>query len=156
MAEFVTVSEQVVEPGQNVLLISTDISCQCSCCRRCNNIMHRNGSGIVMLRGCSQNCATEYVVEFNANLAVPTGGTAGAIATAITLNGEALQESRAIVTPAAVEQYFPVTNRATIEVPRGCCYIVAIENVPAGVNGTVDQQAISLANGNLTITPAKR
>jgi hypothetical protein len=57
------------------------------------------------------------------------------------------------VTPAAVEQYFNVTCTAIVTVPKGCCYTIAVENVDAGVGGTlVDQQTISVADGNLTVT----
>lgn len=52
----------------------------------------------------------------------------------------------------AAEQYFNVTSTAIIDVPRGCCVTVALENVNAGVGGTiVDEQAISVADGNLTV-----
>lgn len=49
----------------------------------------------------------------------------------------------ATVTPAAVENYFNVSVSAFIEVDRGCCLNVAVENVST--------QAINLANPNLII-----
>ncbi len=147
MAEYVSVQpEQLVEVGQNVLLIDSI---------PCNRgyVIHRNGSGILTLRGITSgcNCFARYQVTFNGNLAVPTGGTAGAIAIALAIDGEPLQSSRAIVTPAAAEQYFNATSTAIITVPKGCCYTVAVENVAAGVDGPIDQQAISVADGNLTV-----
>lgn len=147
MAEYVqTQSPQNVPFGQN-LLLADSIPCPKG------YVIHRNGSGILTLRGITNNCFARYQVTFNGNIAIPTGGTVAAIATALAIDGEALQSSRAIVTPAAVEQYFNVTNTAIITVPRGCCYTVAVENVNAGVGAEiVDEQTISIADGNLTVS----
>jgi hypothetical protein len=149
MAEFVqSQTPQNVAFGQNLLLVDSI---------RCPRgyVVHRNGSGILTLRGITSGCAcfARYQVTFNGNIAVPEGGTPAAIAIALALDGEPLQTSRAIVTPAAAEQYFNVTSTAIITVPKGCCYTLAVENVDAGVGGTiVDQQTISVADGNLVVT----
>ena len=149
MAEYVQAqSPQNVAYGQNLLLIDSI---------RCPNgyVVHRNGSGILTLRGITSGCScfARYQVTFNGNIAVPTGGTVAAIAVALAIDGEPLQTSRAIATPAAVEQYFNVTSTAIITVPKGCCYTLALENVNAGVGGEiVDEQAISIADGNITVT----
>lgn len=147
MAEYIQgQSPQNVAFGQNLMLIDSI---------PCNRgyVVHRNGAGILTLRGITPNCFARYEVTFNGNIAVPTGGTVAAIAVALAIDGEALQSSRAIVTPAAVEQYFNVTSTAIITVPKGCCYTVALENVNAGVGGDiVDEQTISVADGNLTVT----
>ena len=147
MAEFVqTQSPQNVAFGQNLLLADSI---------RCPNgyVIHRNGSGILTLRGCGSNCFARYEVTYGANIAIPTGGTVAAIAVALAIDGETLQSSRAIVTPTAVEQYFNASRTATITVPKGCCYTVALENVNAGVGGEiVDEQTISVADGNLTVS----
>lgn len=147
MAEYVQAqSPQNVAFGQNLLLIDSI---------PCNRgyVVHRNGSGILTLRGITPNCFARYEVTFNGNIAVPEGGTAAAIAVALAIDGEALQSSRAIVTPAAVEQYLNVTSTAIITVPKGCCYTVALENVNAGVGGEiVDEQTISVADGNITVS----
>lgn len=148
MAEYIqAASPQNVAFGQNLLLIDS-IPCPRG------QVLHRNGSGILTLRGCAtgSSCFARYEVTFNGNLAIPTGGTVAAIAVALAIDGEALQSSRAIVTPAAVEQYFNVTSTAIITVPKGCCYTVALENVNAGVGAEiVDEQTISVADGNLTV-----
>lgn len=146
MAEYIQASSpQNVAFGQNLLLIDT-IPCNRG------NVVHRNGSGILTLRGNTPNCFARYEVTFNGNIAVPEGGTAAAIAVSLAVDGEALQSSRAIVTPAAAEQYFNVTSTAIITVPKGCCYTVALENVNAGVGAEiVDEQTISVADGNLTV-----
>jgi len=144
MAEFIQAVTPIEVPfGQNLPLIGSN-KCGCGC--RC--IEHMEGTGIVTLKG-----GRTYDVNFGGNIAVPEGGTAAAIAVALAINGEALQGSRAIVTPAAVEQYFNVNATASIEVPCCCCYTLAVENVNAGVGGEiVDQQTISVADGKLTVT----
>lgn len=146
MAEYIqSPNPQNLAFGQNLLLIDS-IPCPNG------YVVHRNGSGILTLRGITPNCFARYQVTFNGNIAIPTGGTVAAIATALAIDGEPLQSSRAIVTPAAVEQYFNVTSTAIITVPRGCCYTVAVENVDAGVgDALVDQQTISVADGNLVV-----
>lgn len=147
MAEYIQAqSPQNVPFGQNLMLIDSI---------PCNRgyVVHRNGAGILTLRGITPNCFARYEVTFNGNIAIPTGGTVAAIAVALAIDGEPLQSSRAIVTPAAAEQYFNVTSTAIITVPKGCCYTVALENVNAGVGAEiVDEQTISVADGNLTVT----
>lgn len=149
MAEFVQASSpQNVAYGQNLLLVDS-----IHCTR--GYVVHRNGSGILTLRGITGGCNpfARYQVTFVGNIAVPTGGTAAAIALALAIDGEPLQSSRAIYTPSAVEQYQNVTCTAIVTVPKGCCYTIAVENVDAGVGGTiVDQQTISVADGNLVVT----
>ena len=149
MAEYVQLSTpQSVAFGQN-LLLADSIPCNRG------YVIHRNGSGILTLRGITSGCNqfARYQVIFNGNIAIPTGGTIAPIATALSIDGESLASSRAIVTPAAVEQYFNVTNAAIITVPKGCCYTVALENINAGVDGAiVDEQTISIADGNLVVS----
>jgi hypothetical protein len=74
---------------------------------------------------------------------VPEGGTAGPIAVAIAIDGEPIATSRAIVTPAAVDEYFNVTSTAIIDIPRGCCSQISVRNV--------NTQAIEVQNANLII-----
>ncbi|MCR4870385.1 MAG: hypothetical protein K5859_03685 [Atopobiaceae bacterium] len=146
MAEYIqSPNPQIVAAGQN-LLLADSIPC------RNGYVVHRNGSGILTLRGITSSCFARYQVTFNGNIAIPTGGTVGAIAVALAIDGESLQYSRAIATPAAAEQYFNVTSTAIVTVPKGCCYTIAVENVDAGVDGIIAQQAISVADGNLTVS----
>ena len=149
MAEFVENSVLIVEPNQNVLLMDS-IPCPHG------YVIHRNGSGIITLRGIVNNpCGTfaRYMVTFNGNIAVPTGGTVGAIAVALAIDGEPIQTSKAIVTPAAVDEYFNVTSTAIITVPRGCCYTVAVENVSVSDDpATTPAPEISVQNANLVIS----
>ena len=126
---------------------------------RCNkgNVFHQNGTGIFVLRGIVNNptcCFARYNVEFTGNVAIPTGGAITPIATAIVVSGEERTGSRSIFTPAAVDEYGNVTSRAVVDVPKGCCFTVAVEYV----NGTVDDPAttptplINVIDGSLSIT----
>lgn len=119
-------------------------------------VYHEDETGIFILRGIVNNPCNNfatYQVSFNGNIAVPTGGTVGPIAVAITVNGEPRPTSRAIFTPAAVDQYGNVTSFATIKVPRGCCFTVSVEYVSAAPDPTtVPPTSINVQNANLTVT----
>lgn len=148
MAEFIENVVQVVQPNQPVTL-ETSIPCNRG------YVYHREGSGILTLRGIVNNpscCFARYQVTFNGNIAVPTDGTVGAIAIALAIDGEQIPTSRAIVTPAAVDEYFNVTSTAIITVPRGCCFNVAVENVSEGATPTTPAPAINVQNANLVVT----
>lgn len=147
MAEYVYNPIQLVQPNQNVLLQSSI---------PCNRgyVYHRDGYGILTLRGIVNNpcgCFARYQVTFNANIAVPEDGTVGPIAVALAIDGEPIQTSRAIVTPAAVDQYFNVTSTAIITVPRGCCFNIAVENASFGATAADPATAINVQNANMTV-----
>ena len=113
-------------------------------------IYHEDETGIFILRGITNNCFARYQVTFNGNIAIPTGGTVSPIAVAIAVNGEPRQTSRAIITPAAVDEYGNVTSTAIITVPRGCCFSLSVRYVTA--DPTVDVSAsINVQNSNLVI-----
>ena len=99
----------------------------------CNrgNVFHQNGTGIFVLRGITPNCFARYSVEFTGNIAIPEGGAVTPIAVAITLNGVAIPDSVAIVTPAAAEDVWHVNTTATITVPCGCCVSISAAYVDA-------------------------
>lgn len=151
MAEFVKNEAQTVLSNQ-VVTLNTAIGCNKG------YVYHRNGSGIVTLRGVTNNCFARYQVTFNGNIAVPSTGTASPIAVALALDGEPLLTSRAIVTPAGVateppttENFFNVTSTAIITVPKGCCFNVSVENVSEGATPTTPAPAILVQNANLTV-----
>lgn len=155
MAEYVYNPVQRVQSNQNVLL-QDSIPCNKG------YVYHRNGSGILTLRGIVNNqtgCFARYQVTFNGNIAVPSDGTVGAIAIALALGGEPIQTSRAIVTPAAVaadppttDNFFNVTSTAIITVPKGCCASLSVENDSEGATAADPAPAILVQNANLTVT----
>ena len=116
-------------------------------------IYHENETGIFILRGCTNQCFARYQVTFNGNVAIPEGGTVAPIAVALTVNNEIRPTSRAIYTPAAVNEYGNVTSTAIITVPRGCCFSVSLRSVAASEDQTVTPvPVINLQNANLVIT----
>ena len=67
--------------------------------------------------------------------------------------GEPRLTSRAIYTPAAVDEYGNVTSTAIIKVPKGCCFRLSVEYV-SGITddpATTPTPVISVQNANLTI-----
>lgn len=136
MAEFTNVFVQQVAANGNAIFSETPVSGS-------NCIVHRDGSGIVTLRGLTNQCRARYKVVFGGNVAIPTGGAVGPISIAIAVEGEALGSATAIVTPAAVNEFFNVFAAAFIEVPRGCCVTVAIKNTST--------ETIELENANIII-----
>lgn len=148
MAEFLRNDIQLVQPNQPVVL-STAIPCNRGF------VYHRPESGIITLRGIVNNpcgCFARYQVTFNGNIAVPEDGTVGPIAIALALDGEPILTSRAIVTPAAVDEYFNVTSTAIITVPRGCCFNCSVENVSEAADAATPAPAINVQNANLTVS----
>ena len=137
MAEFSNSNTVSVAAGESLPLTETAVKAPVC-------IVHREGSGLVTLRGLTNGqCRARFKVSFGGNIAIPTGGTVGPVSVALAVSGEALNSATAIVTPAAVENYFNVFVVAFIEVPRGCCLSVALKNTST--------QAISIANSNLIV-----
>jgi hypothetical protein len=136
MAEYVNPGIAIVPAGQNVPMTETAVNS-----KPC--IVHRDGAGVVTLRGMTNQCRALYKVTYGGNIAIPTGGAVGAITAALAVNGEALTSATATVTPAAVENYFNIYVSAQVCVPKGCCLTVAMKNTST--------QAVSFANSNLTV-----
>lgn len=137
MAEYLAVSAQEVAANGNVIFTNTAVQGN-------NCIKHREGSGIVTLRGITNQCRARYFVDFSANIAVPAGGTAGEISLAVAISGESVLSSQMISTPAAVGQYNNVSSGIYVDVPAGCCVNIAIKNTST--------QSINVANANLVVT----
>ena len=121
----------------------------------CNRgyIYHEDETGVFILRGItSGQCFATYQVTFNGNIAIPEGGTVAPIAVALAVSGEVRPTSRAIFVPAAVEDYGNVTSTAIIKVPRGCCFSLSVDYVPASTDPTVTPPpVIEMQNANLVI-----
>lgn len=148
MAEYLT-RDSVESVALNSAISFIDsIPCNKNC------VFHQNGTGIFVLRGITNNCFARYEVEFTGNIAIPEEGELTPVATAIVVSGEQRQGSRSIYTPQAVDEYGNVTSRATVDVPKGCCFTVSVEYV----NGTVDDPTviptplINVIDGSLSIT----
>lgn len=153
MPEYVASAVQTVPSRDNVLFTDTPVPCAKGF------VIHREWSGIVTLKGCTPNCAARYFVAFSANVALPTATAPavaaadpapaavvpqGSIALAIAVDGEPLPGATALSTPAAAGQYNNIATFAYVNVPRGCCAQIAIEN-----SGT---ETIDVRNANLLVT----
>lgn len=125
---------QTVAANQNVIFTETPIRGNCS-------IIHREGSGLVTLRGITDQCRARFRVSFGANVAIPTGGAVVPIELAIAINGEAIGPATMISTPAAVANFNNVYTSIFLDVPAGCCYTISVANI-----GT---DAIEVENANL-------
>ena len=145
-AEYLANAVQEVSLNQPVIFTAS-----ITCTR--GYIYHEDETGIFILRGITNGqCFATYRLSFNANIAIPTGGTVGPIAVAITVNGEPRPTSRAIITPAAVEEYGNVTSTAIIKVPRGCCFSVSVRTVSASNDPTVTPTpVVEVQNANFVI-----
>ena len=127
---------QLVNENQNVLFSDTIVDGNCS-------VVHRDGSGLVTLRGITNQCRARYRITFGGNIAIPTGGTVAAISLVLSIDGEPIDTTTMIATPAAVENYWNVSSSIFIDVPRGCCYSLGVRNT--------SDQAINVQNANLII-----
>lgn len=134
-AEYSYVPVQTVADGDNILFNNGDRAC------KCGYIIHRSGAGTFKLKGANTYCKAVYHVIFDANIAVATGGTVGAISVAVQEDGETLTNTIATVTPAAVGEFNHVSISAFIPVVCGCCASISISNV----SGT----PIDVSNANI-------
>ena len=140
MAEFTYNPIQVIEDGANAQLTVSQ-----GCTK--GYIVFDPETGIVILRGVSTNpCArfARYRIIAGSNIAVPTDGTVGEISQALSLNGVAIQPTRARVTPTVVDTYWNVTSFRDIDVPIGCCYSFGVQNTSG--------QAINMQNLNVSVS----
>ena len=135
--EIIANAVQTVQANQNVLFTDTVVGCS-------NSLLHRTGSGLVTLKGnTTTQCRARYRITFSGNIAIATGGTADPISLAIAINGEGVTASTMISTPATTGEYNNVSSSIFVDVPRGCCFEVAVKNLST--------QAIDVQNANLII-----
>lgn len=104
--EFSNNNSQVVNSGESVIFTNSPVPCNRG------SVRHRDDTGNFLLRGNVRRnacgcCPTtaKYFVDFGANIAIPTGGTVGAISLAITVDGGTIPTTEMTVTPAAVEEF---------------------------------------------------
>lgn len=135
--ELVTTGVQTIQPNEDVLFTAVSVPGSPS-------IIWRAGSGIVTLRGLfNRQPRARFKVNYGANVALDPEAEVEPISIAIAVNGETITPSRAIVTPAAVEEYWNVFRELYLDVPTGCCTSVSIRNLST--------QPITLQDGNFII-----
>lgn len=134
--EIIANALQIVPVNQNVYF-TDEVTCgNCA-------ISHRDDSGLVTLRGITNQCRARFKVTFGGNIAIPTGGTVAPIQLAIAIDGEAVPSTTMIVTPAAVENFFNVFSSIFVDVPRGCCSTISVKNIST--------QSVNVQNANLIV-----
>ena len=124
MAKYITSTDQNVTLNNTIPFNIVSIPCNKGCVIPIT-------TGVLTLKGNTSNRFARYEVELQANIAIPEGGAVTPIAVAITLNGVAIPDSVAIVTPAAAEDVWHVNTSATITVPCGCCVSISAAYVDA-------------------------
>lgn len=147
-AEFSSNALQTVSANSPIIFTETPVPCNRGL------VYHREETGIFRLASPSTMCVryarnccgdmptANYEVAFHANVAVPTGGTVGAISLAIAIDGEIDPSSIMTVTPAAVEEFWNVGADIIVAVPWICrCSSVSIRNV--------SDQAVEVQNANM-------
>lgn len=147
VAEYSSNQLQVVNPGETVIFTESPIPC------RRGLIRHRDDTGNFLLVGyvprqygcrCNRQQDANYLVDFGANIAIPTDGTVEAISVALTVDGATVPASNMIITPAAVEQFFNVSRAINVAVFGGCCESLAVRNTSS--------QPILVQNANIIIS----
>ena len=137
-AEYTYPLAQTVQPGQHAIF-NDSIPCPYG------YVYHRNGSGLFTLRNIPWKCFTRYSIQVVGNMAVAEGGTPGETSVGIAINGESLPSAVAMATPVAVGDFYNFTCLATIDVPRGCCLNVALENLTADIPVTIQNAVVKIS-----------
>ena len=132
MAVYVTTSDALVALNGTIPFNSVSIPCN-------TGNVTPIATGILNLKGGTTNRFARYRVEVKANVQIPDGVEVTPIAIGIAVNGAVIPESVAIVTPAAVEEYWFINTDATITVPNGCCATVSA----VYVDGTEDEPTVT-------------
>lgn len=147
MSEWSNNAQQSVNPGETITFTENPVPCTRGL------IMHRDDTGTFLLKGyvprqygcpCRRQRTANYLVDFGANIAIPEGGTVGAISVAITIDGATIPSSTMTVTPAAVGQFFNVSRAINAGVFAGCCESIAVRNT--------SDQPILVQNANIIIS----
>lgn len=132
--EIIANALQTVPANQNVYFTDTVVSGNCT-------MLHRDDSGLVTLKGVTNQCRARFKVSFGANVAISAGGTVEPISLAIGINGEPVNGTTMTVTPAAAEEFFNVFSAVYVDVPRNCCTTISVRNIS---NGSIDVQNANL------------
>lgn len=144
-------AEYLANAVQSVALNAPVIFTASIPCRR-GYIYHEDETGIFILRGITNQCFATYRVTFNGNVAISTGGAITPVSLAIAISGEPRLTSRAIFTPAAVDEYGNLTSTCIVKVPKGCCFTLSVEYVQATDDpATTPTPLVNVQNANLVI-----
>ena len=124
MAKCITSTDQNVALNSTIPFDIVSIPCNKGCVVPIT-------TGVLTLNGSSTNRFARYEVTLQGNISIPEGGAVTPIAVAITLNGVAIPDSVAIITPAAAEDVWHINTSVIVTVPCGCCVSVSVAYVDA-------------------------
>lgn len=124
MAKYITSTDQNVALNNTIPFDIVSIPCNKGCVVPIT-------TGVLTLNGSSTNRFARYEVTLQGNVSIPEGGAVTPIAVAITLNGVAIPDSVAIITPAAAEDVWHINTTVIVTVPCGCCVSVSAAYVDA-------------------------
>ena len=127
---------QTVSAGSNVLFTSTPVRGSCS-------ILYTDGSGLVTLRGLTNQCRALFKVNFHGNIGLPLGQNPAAIQISIANNGETVNATTMISVPAAAGTLQNVGITTYIIVPKGVTAQISIKNTSS--------VPVNVANANLIV-----
>lgn len=158
MAEYSRVETQTVAPGESATFDNAVVPCNRGFIR------WRADSGAFNLSGsfprnyrrsgccCRRNNTNAmYEVEFQANVAIPTGETPSEISMSLAVDGVTLPESTRLVTPTAADAFFSISGFSSVPVWRGCCQTVTLRNTGT-TPITVQNLAIRITRPDLAVT----
>lgn len=124
MAEYRYNAIQTVPAGGTVVFSNDFFPCNKGL------IVHQNDSGLFQVRGIVNNPCAEYgklKINFGANVAIPTTGTAEPITLAVTVNG-VTEPATTMISTSPVGEFNNINREVEIPIPRGCCQNVAVTN----------------------------
>jgi hypothetical protein len=123
----------IQEVAENGAVLFANVALKSGCAER-----HREGSSQVTLT--KQGI---YQVTFNADVAVPTGGTVDTMTLALAVEAEALAGATMSTTPGAVDDYNNISTTHLIRVCAPCCVVVSVINT--------SNQTVNVKNANLVV-----
>lgn len=141
MAEWNSVGDQTVNPGESIVFTLNPVPCTKGL------VNQLSGTGAFNLKGsvkyyrdlcrCQQPKAAQYFTNFSANIGIPTGGTEqDQISVAFALDGVTIPGTT-MQAPGAVGTLYNISTATNIPVLKSCCQTVTVRNtsaVPITVN----------------------
>lgn len=127
---------QTVTPGSNVLFTETAVGGGPS-------IFHREGSGLVTLRGITNQSRARFRVTFGGNVATPPDLQATDLIMAIAINGEGVATTNMMAPSFAAGRYFNIFSSIFLDIPAGCCSQISVKNIGS--------TSVNVQNANLIV-----
>lgn len=120
---------QTVAVNNNVLFTETPVP-------GCASIIHRDGSGLVTLRGLTNQCRARFRVTFSgdlkADVGAPVSGTT-LLSLGIVQSGEILPATTMTISVADTTATYNVATETLIDVPAGCCTTISVKNITPAI-----------------------